>query len=555
MITIGSVLDGKYKILYQIGEGGMSSVYLAINEKVNRQWAVKEIRKDRPYNFALMRQGILREMELLRSLHHPMIPEICDVIEEETAIFIVMDYIEGRTLGNVVEEEGAQEEKYVIEWAKQLCQVLSYLHNRVPPVIYRDMKPSNIMLKPNGDLMLIDFGISREFCEEHTEDTVCLGTQGYAAPEQFGGGQSDERTDIYGLGATLHHLVTGENPRKRQGTEFLPVCQLRPEISGGLEEVIRKCLERNPDDRYQSCRELWYALEHYQELDRKRMKHQKRKLWLCVGLFSHAFLSFGISCFAHMRVNMLQVQNYQFCLQMASNQEGNEKMEVLRKAIEMDPKREEAYLLLLEEFLKDENFSSREDLAFREILNETGDQKETYEMSLQRNQKGYEKVSYEAGIAYFFFYEKEGSKERSLKWFMTAENAEWLSQDQKVRAAVCKRIGSYWKDMGKRDKTGDFQVSHAVYFYDLWELYQMQKACRENEIMTLKVCQEMIAQILSYADEIEKEGVKIEEMKNVLEASGKEIQAAQKILGEQHREMIQAMEEEITKAEQKIDLK
>ena len=109
----------------QIGTGGMSTVYLAMNEKANRQWAVKEIKKDRPYNFALMKQGILREMEMLRTLHHPMIPRICDVIEKQDAIFIVMDYIEGRTLGKLVEEEGAQEERYIIEWAKQLCR---YLH-------------------------------------------------------------------------------------------------------------------------------------------------------------------------------------------------------------------------------------------------------------------------------------------------------------------------------------------------------------------------------------------------------------------------------------------
>lgn len=552
MIAIGSVLDGKYKILNQIGAGGMSTVYLAMNEKANRQWAVKEIRKDRPYNFVLMKQGILREMELLRSLHHPMIPSICDVIEEEEAIFIVMDYIEGRTLGSVLEEEGAQEEKYVIEWAKQLCQVLSYLHNRMPPVIYRDMKPNNIMLKPNGDLMLIDFGISREFCQEHTEDTVCLGTQGYAAPEQFGGGQSDERTDIYGLGATLHHLVTGENPRKRQGTDFLSVCQLRAEISSGLEQIIKKCLQRSPEDRYQSCRELWYALEHYQELDHKKMKRQKRKLFLCVGLFSHAFFSLGICLFSHVRAQQLQIQNYQFCLQMASNQEGNEKIDILQKAIAMDPEREDGYLELLEEFLEDENFSQQEDLIFRQTLNETGEQKETYEMRLKKNQEGYEKVAYETGIAYFFFYEEIGNKERSLKWFETAQKAKFLSEEQKVRASVCERIGSYWKDMGRRKKTGDFEISHAVYFHDLRELYQMQKACRENEIMTLKVCQEIAVQILSYADEMAREGIGLEEMKEALEEGKEEIRIAREKLGTDRAEMIETIEEAITKAEEKI---
>ncbi len=552
MITIGSTLDGKYKILNQIGTGGMSTVYLAMNEKANRQWAVKEIRKDRPYNIALMRQGILREMELLCSLNHPMIPKICDVIEEEEAIFIVMDYIEGRTLGKVLEEEGAQKEEYVIEWAKQLCQVLAYLHNRIPPVIYRDMKPSNIMLKPNGDLMLIDFGISREFCKENTEDTVCLGTQGYAAPEQFGAGQSDERTDIYGLGATLHYMITGENPRKRYRSEFLPVCQIRPEISEGLEQIIEKCLQRDPEKRYQSCREVWFALEHYQELDSKRMKSQKRKLFFCSGLFATAFFSLGLSCFSSIRAVDLRKENYQFCIQMASNQEGEEKVELLKKAISMNPREEEGYLKLLEVFLEDDNFSREEDISFREILNETNGKKETYEMIIKENQTGYEKLTYEIGTAYFFFYEENGNKERSLKWFEIAKQAESLTESEKIRAAVCERIGHYWKDMGKRKKTGDFEISHAVYFRDLKELYQMQKKYKENEIMKLKVCQEIIMQILQYSEEMIKDGVKTEEIRDILEWINTEIFCAKENVSFDNQEMIEMMEREVEQARQKI---
>ena len=552
MIAVGSILDGKYKILNQIGTGGMSTVYLTMNEKANRQWALKEIRKDRPYNFALMKQGILREMELLRSLHHPMIPEICDVIENEESIFIVMDYIEGRTLGKVIEEEGEQEEKYAIEWAKQLCQVLSYLHNRVPPVIYRDMKPSNIMLKPNGDLMLIDFGISREFSKEHTEDTVCLGTQGYAAPEQFGEGQSDERTDIYGLGATLYHIVTGEIPRKRQGTDFCPICQFRPEISDGFGKIIEKCLKRNPQERYQSCKELWYALEHYQELDKKRMRRQKVKLCSCLGLFLGSFFSFSLFFFSYRKVEELRKENYEFCLHAASNQEGEEKEKLLKTAISMNPEKEEGYLALIDEFLKDEIFSKQEDLNFRGLLNETEEGKETYEMSLQKNRAGYEKVAYEIGIAYFFFYEEIGNKQKSLKWFAIAKDAEFLNESQKIRASVCERIGTYWKDMGKRRKTGDFQISHAAYFNDLKELYYMQKECGENEIMRLKVWQEILIQILKYAEEMMQDGITAEEIQMMLAEGKEEVKSGKEKIGEEYKEMIEAMEEEIRQAEQRI---
>lgn len=213
MLEIGSVIDGKYKILNKIGQGGMSVVYLAMVEKANKQWAVKEIRKDGGQDEETVRRGLEAEIKLLRRLKHPGLPSIADIIDSDDTFLIVMDYIEGITLKEALKEYGALDQQKVIDWAKQLCEVLGYLHSRVPPVIYRDMKPSNIMLKPDGQIVLIDFGTAREFKVENVEDTVCLGTRGYAAPEQFGGcGQTDERTDIYCLGATLYHLLTGHNP-------------------------------------------------------------------------------------------------------------------------------------------------------------------------------------------------------------------------------------------------------------------------------------------------------------------------------------------------------
>ena len=139
------------------------------------------------------------------------------------------------------------------------------------------MKPSNIMLKPDGNLTLIDFGTAREFKEKNLADTVCLGTIGCAAPEQFGRmGQTDARTDIYCLGATLYHLVTGQDP-SAPPYEIGPIRQINPALSDGLERIIRKCTRRNPEDRYQSCAELMYALKHYDEIDEVYQKKQKKK--------------------------------------------------------------------------------------------------------------------------------------------------------------------------------------------------------------------------------------------------------------------------------------
>lgn len=122
-----------------------------------------------------------------------------------------MDYVEGRTLKAIVDERGAQPQEDVVNWAIQLCSVLDYLHTRKPAIIYRDLKPGNIMLRPDGRIVLIDFGTAREYKTGQEEDTISLGTKGYAAPEQYGGdGQTDARTDIYNLGATIYHLVTGK---------------------------------------------------------------------------------------------------------------------------------------------------------------------------------------------------------------------------------------------------------------------------------------------------------------------------------------------------------
>ena len=168
MLEIGSLVDGKYKILNKIGQGGMSVVYLAMNERANKQWAIKEVRKDGVQNFEVVKQGLIVETDLLKKLDHPNLPSIIDVIDGDGSFLIVMDYIEGRHLESVIREYGAQDQADVIEWAKQLCDVLSYLHSRKPPIIYRDMKPSNVMLRPDGKVMLIDFGTARgEQCSRY----------------------------------------------------------------------------------------------------------------------------------------------------------------------------------------------------------------------------------------------------------------------------------------------------------------------------------------------------------------------------------------------------
>ena len=249
MTRVGTILGGKYEILKKIGQGGMSIVYLAMDTHLNKQWAVKEIKKSKSQNTKTLLKSLQREANILKMVDHPVLPRIVDIINHNGTVFVVMDYIEGRPMSEVLKLEGAQSQEQTIEWAKDLCSALNYLHSMDPPIIYRDMKPSNIMLKPDGKVKLIDFGTAKEFDVESIADTTALGTRGYAAPEQFGDARgrgiyrTDARTDIYSLGATLYHIVTGKNPSEPPYV-IKKIRDWNPNLSNGLEKIIDKCTKR-----------------------------------------------------------------------------------------------------------------------------------------------------------------------------------------------------------------------------------------------------------------------------------------------------------------------
>ena len=437
MLEIGTLVDGKYKILNKVGQGGMSVVYLAMNEKANKQWAIKEVRKDGVKDFEVVKQSLVAETDMLKKLSHPSLPSIVDVIEDESTFLIVMDYIQGNPLSRALEEYGAQPQEYVIEWAKQLCDVLGYLHTRTPAIIYRDMKPANVMLKPDGNVTLIDFGTAREFKEKNLADTTCLGTVGYAAPEQFGGmGQTDARTDIYCLGATLYHLVTGMNPCEPP-YEIRPIREINPSLSGGLEQIILKCTQRNPQDRYQSCAELMYALEHYDEIDDVFRKKQKRKLTVFASSVSLMAICAAVSIWGYISAENKKSENYDIILKRAENAED------YYEAILTDPVRTDAYLGLNDLLINDFVLTREEGQTLQQLRlgldqkNAKGfyDSVDVLGKLKNSNPKGYEEVCYQFGESFMFYYDVNTDYDRYVnaeKWF-----AEVSKEDYPIAGIYC----------------------------------------------------------------------------------------------------------------------
>ncbi len=422
MLEIGSLVDGKYKILNKVGQGGMSVVYLAMNEKANKQWAVKEVRKDGVLDFESVKQGLVAETDILKKLSHPNLPSIIDVIDTDDAFIIIMDYIQGNSLNRALEEFGAQPQELVIEWAKQLCDVLGYLHSRNPSIIYRDMKPANIMLKPDGNVTLIDFGTAREYKEKNLADTTCLGTVGYAAPEQFGGmGQTDARTDIYCLGATLYHLVTGMNPCEPP-YEIKPIREINPTLSSGLERIILKCTQRNPEDRYQSCAELMYALEHYEEIDDIHRKKQKRQLGLFILTAAMTMVFGATSVWGYISAENKKSENYEVILKSA------ETTEDYYEAILVDSTKSDAYIQLNKFLASDFNLTKEEGKQLLKLQigldeeNASGfsENREVLEELKATNANEYMDVCYEIGQSFLFYYDVNIDKDRysnAAKWF------------------------------------------------------------------------------------------------------------------------------------------
>ena len=497
MLEIGSLVDGKYRILRVVGKGGMSVVYQAVNEKANKSWAIKEVRKDGVQNYEVVKQNLIVETELLKRFNHPNLPSIIDVIDGDGTFLIVMDYIEGNSLSKAL-ENGAQSQDDVIEWSKQLCDVLGYLHSRKPPIIYRDMKPANVMLKPDGKISLIDFGTAREFKSSSVEDTTCLGTQGYAAPEQYGGhGQTDARTDIYCLGATMYHLVTGHNPSVYP-YEMRPIRQWNPALSSGLEKIILKCTQRNPDDRYQSCAELLYAIDHYRDLDieTERKQNVKWKLFI-TSLILTLVMTLGAVGFSVATASATS-QTYASLLKKAKNMQSpsmddaskKEVVDIYLQAInKVDPSNVEAYKDLLDFYISDKKLDTDEykvlqeaEANNRDLLKEKSEEKYINDFVLPL-----------ADSLFFSYISKTNTNGEGIKtshrWYDTALNSKAnISDSNRKKAELLDKIAKNYGDVGTIP-TGSTDITYngRQYWDDLVSLIDPNMVKESNILITLRM--------------------------------------------------------------------
>ena len=518
MLEIGSLVDGKYKILSEIGHGGMSVVYMAINEKANKTWAVKEVRKDGRMDFNIVRQGLMAEIDTLKRLKHPYLPSIVDVIEDDETFIIVMDYVEGRSLDKILEEHGVQQESVVVEWAKQLCDVLGYLHSRTPAIIYRDMKPANVMLKPDGMVTLIDFGTAKNY-EINYGETTGIGTIGYAAPEQYIGsglGRTDARTDIYCLGMTLYHLLTGQDPCRNLISDT-SIRAVNPALSRGLDSIIRKCTAHQPEDRYQSCEELMYDLENYEILEPLYKKKQKRKFSIFIGTLAASVLCVAAGLTFHFAASAKASETYNNLLYEASRSvDYDTKISLYEQCMELPDMggRKDAYLGMIQTFKEnDAVFTVAEaNLLEKYIMN--------HKDELQANKRDYTEICFETGKLFWYYYDYgDGSDNQvtraksAIEWFQDVVDQAPQDYENLGMAKAYASIGMFYRDITTNITEASDKGNYKPLFDNLTELIPaVAENADENEIVRLELVELTRGALQQYATKFKVDGVTEQEI-------------------------------------------
>lgn len=346
MINVGNVVRDRYEILAELGKGGMSTVFLARDKKLGSYWAIKQVLKNKNVDI----EAFKKEVELLSSLNHVQIPRIVDRIDSDDSYCVCMDFIDGISLSKKVLAEGAQRENDVVKWAIMVCDVLHYLHTvRGNPILYCDMKPANIMLTKSGNIMLVDFGIAKEYSKMDILSTVRIGTKGYASPEQYKGQILDERTDIYSLGVTLFYLVTAIEP-KDPPNAILPIRNIDASLSEGLEYIINKCTDLNPENRYKNCIELKHDLLNIDKLNEKYINKAKNKLIFFSTLVAITifFLATMLIGYINMKEEVQKNYDYYYIqgIEYEKNNENDNAIENYKNAIELKPEEVDTYVRL-----------------------------------------------------------------------------------------------------------------------------------------------------------------------------------------------------------------
>lgn len=415
-----TVLNGRYEILKIMHTSGMANVYLVSDRNLNKQWCLKEIVKSEAGKNMVEYRSLIQEANIMKSLNHSSIPRIVTIEAEGDTIFIVMDYVDGISVKKWLLDKGRIDQNVAVTWMKQVCAVMIYLHNRRKPIFYRDMKPDNIMIQSDGNIKLLDFGISVVITEENSTIKEALGTPGYAAPEQKKKGLPyDLRSDIYAFGKTMYYMLTGLNPSIIK--DLKPMRSIDSSISLGLEYIVGKCIDEDPDKRYQSFEEVLYALQEYPKMDTNYVKKSERRVFITLSTLILSLVVLGASFIPYMMDKSQKQDLYREKVETAY-QTGREEDYI--DAISLKPEVIDPYLGYIDSIKSDGVFTKEEENDLLGLINPN--------LSELKKDEDYGPMAFNMGKLYWFYYEGEDGDVVSSRWFEESIDCGFMKDESTV---------------------------------------------------------------------------------------------------------------------------
>lgn len=496
-LSVGeTVLNNKYEVIKLLHTTGMANVYLVQDNSLGKNWCMKEIRKSQAGKNKIEYYSLLQEANIMKGLNHASIPRIVTIEQEDDSIFIVMDYVDGMSIKDWMSRNnktnGRVPQDVAVDWMKQICKVMMYLHNRKYPIFYRDMKPDNVMIQSDGNIKLLDFGVSVVIKEPNQKIKKALGTQGFAAPEQSKRGNvCDLRSDIYAMGKTLYYMLTGINPNLISEDKQRAVREIDSSISVGLERIIIKCCQKNPDDRYQSCEELMYDLQNYTKLDTEYRSKIRRKIYCVFGMFLTGVFLLITSMLPFGMYKNKKLEEYKTLYSIA---ERSGRLEDYISVLNSDATKIEPYDGLIESIKVDGIFSKEEEQLLLNYINPN--------LEVLKKSDKYGKLSYEVGKLYWFFYDGDEENDGmiiSTKWFKDAINDGYESE----LSSVYYQLGSFKKNIS----ASITESSDAGMYSKYWNNLISAKSKDNGEMVNLQLNLSIANCISSYTYNLKTDGI------------------------------------------------
>lgn len=540
MLKPGSILNNEFQIIDIIGQGGMGVVYLAFNLRLRSTWAIKEVDKLKFENNKQKLEEVRSEANLLARINHPTIPRVTDVIEKQNSryLYIQQDYIDGKTLAEIIEDRARKQAHKGIKdpytqrqfslnsvknIARQLINTFIYLHTRKPAVLYRDLKPGNIMMNTSQHVYLIDFGIAFEMTPENLAPgvKVGMGTAGYAAPEQYGQKPIHTlQTDIFNFGRVLYELVTGYCPAPNQTEngrikhkELPLISELRPDIDEAMEEIIYTCMAEKLEDRYKSFQEVKYAFEHYDELGPSfRIKAKKQiKIISLLGATSLLLLSGSAGAFTYHYIQSNKQYN-----DMLAQVDVYNKVEDVVKLIEQNPTIVKPYNRLIELYETNDNFTVKEEQELLKLI--------TKNLSDLKKQPDFPELAYNIGLLYIFYFKasddviknKQLQMAQSTNWFKYAIDGHAKEAEL---AQIYYNIGNFNKDIVLAIKRGEDNGLYKDYFNNLSLLIDKTDQNKTPDLIKLQLVETIFFAVKDYRQDFINDGVSQEKVHDLIEAA------------------------------------